>query len=987
MKQIQRIDFYREIRKSLNRFLSILFIVTLGVAFFTGVRSSEPDMRLSADAYLDANRFFDIRVLGTLGVTKDDLAAITKADGVINAEGAYQTEAMTKVNNYEAVLTIYSLTETMNDVTLEEGRLPQDSSECFLDSAFYREGDYQLGDTITLSSGKTKTEGIRSGSADSGAFDSESSDYVNADAKNGMSDTLITDTYTIVGYGSYAGYLTWDRGTASIGNGSADAFMFLLPESFVQEAYSVIYVTVEGAQEEICYSDAYSDKVNEVMDRIEELSGSLCTLRYQELYEEGMASISDAEEELKKQQEELDSAKEKLKEAAEDLQKSQDQIDASFSSVNEQEQELQDQENTVEASYQAGLIDEVTYQTGMQQIAAGKEQIASVKEDLTAAQEELTQGLKEYQANADEFEKQSQEAQPKLDAAQEDINEAKSEISSLEIPSWYVLDRNSLQTYVEYGQDAERIGAIGKVFPIIFFLVAALVSLTTMTRMVEEQRVQIGTMKALGYKKGSIAAKYILYAFSASMAGGILGALLGKSVLPYVIIKAYAILYINIKEIETPLNWSISIAAILIAEFCVVAATFAACYGELASSPAKLMRPPAPPSGKRVLLERITPLWKRLNFTRKATIRNLFRYKKRFFMTVFGIGSCMALLLVGFGLRDSIKEIVNKQYRTIWTYDMYLSVEEKSMELTDMLDSNNDIDEYMYARITSMDASANDVTKSINLFVPETLQSFDDFVILKDRTSEDTYTMSEDGVIITEKLAKMLSLKAGDTITIKPSETEEIEVKVSAITENYLFHYIYMSTAYYEEVFHEEPVYNRINVKTGSLSSAEKETLGEMFLADAQVQSVIFVADMEKQISNMMDSLDMVVWVLIISAGLLAFIVLYNLNNINILERKRELATLKVLGFYDGEVAEYIFRENTFLTIFGIIAGIGLGVILHQFVIRTSEIDMIMFGRQIKTASYLFSVVITLFFSTFVNWVMYFRLKKIDMIESLKSVE
>ncbi len=841
MKRIQRIDFYREIRKSLNRFLSILFIVTLGVAFFTGVRSSEPDMRLSADAYLDENHFFDIRILGSFGLTGDDIAGITELEGVLHAEGAYQTEAITKVSNYDAVLTVYSMCSSLNDVTLEGGRLPENDTECFLDSAMINSGDYKLGDLITLTSGK--------------------------EADNILSH----DTYTIVGYGSYAGYLTWDRGTASIGNGNADAFLFLLPECFVLEAYSAVYVTVEGAADEICYSDAYEAKVDRVIEEIKAIAKERCSIRYQEIYNEGYEAITNA-------------------------QQGNDKSEQSF----------------------AGALDA---------------------------------------------------------------------LQSIEEPVWYVLDRNSIQTYVEFGQDAERIGAIGKVFPIIFFLVAALVSLTTMTRMVEEQRVQIGTLKALGYGKGSIAAKYILYAFYASMAGGMLGVVLGKSVLPYVIIKAYAILYINITDIKTPVNWPIAVSAMGIAAFCVVAATFAASFGELASSPAKLMRPPAPPSGKRVLLERVTFLWKRLNFTRKATIRNLFRYKKRFFMTVFGIGSCMALLLVGFGLRDSIKDIINNQYRTLWTYDLYLSIEENSDDMTDLLLNTGDVNECMYARLTAMDASANQATKTINLFVPETLDSFSDFVVLKDRTSKETYELTNDGVVITEKLAKMLSLKVGDILTIKPSETEEISVYVTAITENYLFHYVYMSSDYYEQVFHSKPVYNRINVKTADMDKTEKEALGSLLLADSRVQSVIFVADMEKQISDMMASLDLVVWVLIISAGLLAFIVLYNLNNINIVERKRELATLKVLGFYNKEVAEYMFRENTMLTIFGIAVGVGMGIILHQFVIRTSEIDMIMFGRQIKGLSYLFSVLMTLLFSAFVNWVMYFRLKKIDMIESLKSVE
>ena len=521
---------------------------------------------------------------------------------------------------------------------------------------------------------------------------------------------------------------------------------------------------------------------------------------------------------------------------------------------------------------------------------------------------------------------------------------------------------------------------------------AALVSLTTMTRMVEDERTQIGTMKALGYERSSIAAKYLLYALSASLFGSLLGIFAGGKILPYVIMAAYGILYSNLPVMLIPIQWDLAFYASLIAIFCTVLATLIACYRELLSTPAALMRPAAPKQGKRVFLENISFLWKRLNFSWKATVRNLLRYKKRFFMTIFGIGGCMALLMVGFGLRDSIQEIVNKQYTTVWTYDASVNLDEDSVsdnpDFDQELNGFDGITESLYVYQTSLDVSGQDTaTRSAYIFVPEDVEKAKDFVKLQERVGGKKLEMDGEGAVISEKLAKLLNLSVGDEIILKESETRQYSVTVAAITENYLYHYVFLTPEVYEQVYGKAPVFNQVFLKMGDTSAEKEESLGQQLLEKEEVTSVSFVSSLQSKVADMMSSMDLVIWVLIISAGLLAFVVLYNLNNINITERQREMATLKVLGFYDKEVADYVYRENVLLTLIGTLAGVFMGMALHQFVIRTCEIDMLMFGRSIRFLSYVFSIVLTFFFSAVVNFTMYYKLKKIDMIESLKSVE
>ena len=608
-------------------------------------------------------------------------------------------------------------------------------------------------------------------------------------------------------------------------------------------------------------------------------------------------------------------------------------------------------------------------------------------------EQEFTESEKKLEKAKASYKKGKKEAQEKIKKAEKKISDAKKKVADIPKAKWYIADRNDLPEYTSYGENADRMRAIGKVFPVIFFLVAALISLTSMTRMVEEQRTQIGTMKALGYGKAAIASKYIGYALLASAIGSVMGFLIGEKIFPFIIIYAYGIMYLHIPEILIPYHWGYAAFASGVAVACTLLATIEACYRELGGTPAVLMRPPAPKIGRRVFLERIGFLWKHLSFTWKSTIRNLMRYKKRFFMTIFGIGGCMALMLVGYGVKDSVYEIADIQYDEIQLYDGHIFYKDdvtktEKEELKEYLKEDTDIQTYMDARMQSVTASKGNKKRSVYQCVlgnPDIVGKYEDF---HDRKTKESYKLTDNGAIVSEKTAKLLNVKEGDTINLKDGMAKGVTVKIAHICENYMGHYIYFTPQYYKKVYGKTAEYNCIMFRAKDGYSEEQvKKAGEKILAKDQVLTISYLHDIKDQLDDMLASLNLVIIVLIVSAGMLAFVVLYNLNSINITERQRELATLKVLGFYDVEVAEYVFRENILLTLIGAFVGVIFGKVLHLFVIQTVEVDAAMFGRSIYLPSYIYSFLFTIGFSLFVNWVMYFKLKKIDMVESLKSIE
>ena len=1210
-KNILRKDFIIEIKKTMGRFISIFFIVALGVAFYSGIRASEPSMRITADQYFDDSELMDLKVMGTMGLTKADIKAIGKVSGIEAVEGGYSKDVLCPVGDNEKVVHMLSTQKNFNQVSVVEGRLPEKAGECLVDEDFLSYTDLKVGDTVTFHSG-----------------DGEA-----------LTDSMVTDAYKIVGIGNSPLYISFGRGSSTIGTGEISGFVVVDKSSFDMDVYTEAYVKVSGAEEKTAFTDEYnnlSDAAKEAVSAIEE---ERCAVRKQEIVDEANEKLADSEKTVNEKSQKLEDAKKELEsgksKAAEELEKAKQQLTDGEAELADAKQQIADGEtqladakaqlnekqaqlSSAEAEYESGKAQldqkeqelaaaEQTYLSnyakympfitaGKAQIAAGRTQIADGKKQLDeglapltklrnglaetengisqcdsesaglqkqindgdalyqkytkipeserteeeqayleswsgvkpglqeqlddmqkqktklentkqemlnkagfateadleaqitsltaqkeemdaresallqqeqtlAAQEEellsagrqitdgksqiaaarsqldstksqitdgkaqiqsawallnekeaalnaskaqlasgeqeLADGRSEYEQAVKEAEDQITDGQTKitdgekqLTDAKQKIADAKAEIKKIENPKWYVQTReDALTEYQGYGDNADRMRSIGKVFPVLFFLVAALISLTTMTRMVEEQRVQIGTMKALGYGKAAIAGKYIGYALIATLGGSIFGVLIGEKILPLVIIYGYMILYKHLPAILLPYHMSYAFQASVIAVACILIATIASCYKELAAEPAELMRPAAPKQGKRILLERIGIIWKHLNFTWKSTVRNLIRYKKRFFMTIFGIGGCMALMVVGFGLKDCIYEIVSLQYEKVQFYDAatYMSddiSEENRQQIQEYLDQNADVKETIEVHMQKTDVKSASGKKTLYLMVPSDDEKIEDFLSFHSRTNKnEVYSLKKDEVILTEKMASLLNVKVGDLLTIEDEDRGDQTVTIGAICENYMSHYLYLSPEKYEELYGKPVEYNTIiySVKDGKDDQIEKT--GTKLLAMDGVLNVSYTSSIEGRLDDMLRSLNLVIVVLIVSAGMLAFVVLYNLNNINITERQRELATLKVLGFYDGEVASYVYRENILLTIIGSVVGMVLGNFLHRYTILTVEVEEAMFGRQIHWQSYLYSFLFTAAFSLFVNWVMFYKLKKIDMVESLKSVE
>ncbi len=657
-------------------------------------------------------------------------------------------------------------------------------------------------------------------------------------------------------------------------------------------------------------------------------------------------------------------------------------ISAIQNEISSGKKELEENEALLESASKE--LEEQTEKYEQGKMTADRE-FAAAEQELKDAETEIAQGEKD-------LEEARKEAEEKIADAEEELEQAKLDLEEIEKPDWYILDREANAGYVSYLQDTDRIANIAQVFPVVFFLVAALISLTTMTRMIEEQRVQIGTLKGLGYSKLQIATKYLIYAFLATILGSFIGMTIGFYLLPSIIFDMYRMMY-TLPPIVLEFNAEYATLGLLAAMICTVGATIYSCAKTLASTPANLMRPKAPKPGKRVFLEKIPFIWSKLNFTQKVTVRNIFRYKKRFLMTIIGIAGCTSLIIAGFGLRDAISSMIPSQYGGIFQYNLEISLKDgltqnETQEAYTKTVDRNEIKNSMLVNIHSISIDKDNNNQSIQLIVPQQVEQLQDFIQLRNRKhNEETYTLNDEGVILTEKLAQLLDIKEGDTIVLE-TDDDTVEVKVTTITENYLLHYIYMSPTLYEQLYQEEMKPNTILAITEELSEEQEDTLGKSILEDKEnISGVSFTSATTDMFEDVMNNMSLVVFILIVAAGMLALLVLYSLSNTNISERIRELATIKVLGFYDKEVYNYVGKETVILTLIGILVGLGGGFFLTTYIIKTCELDMLMFNPQIKVMSYLYGIIITAIFAIIVSIGTYFTLKKIDMIESLKSVE
>lgn len=966
-------DIRVEVRKSLGRYISIFLIVALGVAFFSGLRSTESDMRYTGDAFADRNNQMDLRVISTMGLTDDDVEALSKLDGVSGVEPGYMKDVLTNQNETDYVVELLSMPDQINQIQVTEGRLPEKENECLLDNRLKKAFEVAVGDTISFTSG----------------------------TDTALDEDLTQTTYTVTGFGDSPLFIGIERGSSMVGSGQINGFAIVQPTVFTQDYYTQIFLTVADAYDEIAFTDAYMDAVRPVQERVEAIEDERCQARYDEVTKEPKNKLSDAKTSWQEEKDNADSELSDARTKLDDAWKQLDDAKTKLASGREEYQKTYD-ETVAKLTAQQQQLDAGKAMMSEEQITQAQSQIDAAYAALGEAKTQLDESEQQIKENEEELNKQEttyeenkKEAEQKLSDAWAEIEDGQKELDEIELPIWQVTNREGLPGYTDYGSNAERMGAIGKVFPAIFFLVAALVALTAITRMVEEQRTLIGTYKALGYSKASIAKKYLLYALSATLGGSIVGVLIGEKLFPFIVIVAYRLMYTSLLTLVIPYNWYYAIMSTALAVLSVTLAAMAACYRELSAEPAVLMRPIAPKPGKRVLLERIGFIWKHLSFSQKNTFRNLFRYKKRLLMTVFGIGCTTGLMVVGFGLKDSIMNIASLQYDNIQLYDAMAALntdetdklEDADDKLNHIFASESGIEEYAEVSMKSMDVSAGDTVRTAYTVVCKDASALESMQVFQSRTTKEKYELTDDGVILSEQMAEALGVGEGDYVSITSGDNAPVRVVVSHIMENYLMHYVYMTEGYYEKAFGEAPEYNMYWLKLNKDGVANEDALGKNLMDHDEILTVTYVSSTREMIDNMLKSLYVVVIVLVISASLLAFVVIYNLNNINISERRRELATIKLLGFYDSEVAMYVYRENIWLTILGAFAGIFIGKALHGFIIQTVQVNQVMFGHDVSVPSCIYSMVLAFIFSMAVNAVMYFQLKKIDMIESLKSVE
>ena len=1102
-------DFIRDILKSKGRFLSIVAIVALGVAFFTGVKSSPIVMKTSSDKYYDKYNLMDIRLISTLGLTDKDVDDIKNIEGVEGVYPTYSIDVISIYNSTEKVLKVHGLDlnklndkkNYINQLKLIKGRLPQKSGECVLEIPKIKALNYPIGSEISLSSGK--------------------------DDK--LSKSLSKSKYKVVGYVETPYYLSQEKGNSSIGGGVIEGAIMIPESDFKMDTYTEMFLTVKSAKELDTYGDEYSNLVKTVTDKIENMKNKLTTRRYNEVVkkaedkiqkqedklskakkdfdkgkkeyeenklkseneikeaenkildaseqiedgkaqlknekkrafeqiEEGKIKLANAETDLKNGQKKYQTALKKfnsnkktaeseIKKAESDLEELSNQIDdlkngnkliekqlqnEQLSEVERSElenklnenlyilsvmqQKYKDGTDKLESSKSELLLGEKKLKETKATLEASEKKIANEKTKLKSseklaeekfkkAEEELYQRenqieeakleLKENKAKLktelNKAKKELQEAEEKIADGEEKIKDAKKQIKKIEKPTLYILDRDSHQSFVEYEGCANSIDALAKIFPVFFFAVAALVCLTTMTRMVDEQRINIGTLKGLGYKTSQISKKYILYALIACLTGSILGLAIGFSVFPTVIFFAYGMMY-SIENIVYVFSIPIAIGITSLALIIITLSAYMACRKELKETPAILMRPKAPKSGKRILLERVPFIWNRFSFISKVTVRNIFRYKKRFLMTVLGIAGCTALILTGFGIKDSIEMILTGQYGTLFKYDMSLVIQsdmtdKQIYELRKNLSDIDEINKYEFFSYENGDIKVNNTKKEITIVVPENLEKMDKFIHLQDRKTQNPIELNNKGIVLTEKIARDLGVKAGDEIELINSDDKKAKIKVSHITENYISHYAYISPENYIKLFEKDLDFNRLIGILNNPSVKIEDKLSKKLFDIETVDGITFNTASKETFHNTIKNLNYVVLIMIISAGALAFVVLYNLTNVNISERIREIATIKVLGFYDKEVSAYIYRENIILTIIGTVVGLGLGTILHKFIMVTVEIQSMMFGRVIDISSYFIAAVLTIVLSLFVNLAMFYKLRNVKMVESLKSVD
>ena len=1058
----------KEIFVNRKRFISIMLMALLGVGFFAGLVASGPDMRDSLDKFLDDTNTYDINIVSTLGLTNEDVDEIKKIKNTENVHGIYSKDISFKTDDKEFIFKAIEYSEKINTPILLDGKLPENNNECVVEQDFLIDSGFKIGDNIEIDE----------------------------------DDELKANSFKIVGSVKSPIYVSMERGTTSLGDGTIDYYLYLNKDVFDMDYYPNIYLNVNSAKIEKITTNKYNELVENVYKDIENIKEERETQRYNNIKEEASEKLQESideyekgkkegEEELKKAKDKIEDSEKEIKNAENELEtgktKAKKEISNAKTEISSSENKLKKSEKEYEEGlekYSKGvkeynsnksklessldvlndnlkklkdLKEEIEKQialiedeikngnlenedklvllknqlsdlnsnikeiesnknkinnelssaekelnktkkaldsakkeidNGYKELEKGKKELSSRESSLNnqfaKAEKEIEDGKKEIEDAKETLEKEEKKFNEEIKDAEKEIEDAKEDIEGIKEGKWYIFDREDDTGFSSFIDSINSMNNIATLFPIIFYLVAILISSTSMSRMVEEERGDIGTLKALGYSNLRIINKYIAYSLLSTVLGGIIGMFIGFILIPTVVWENYSIIY-YLPEFYPKLRFSYGILGTVIAVICITGSTVHSAYKELKDEPSSLMRPKAPKMGKKVILEKIPFIWKRLNFSSKTTVRNVFRYKKRALMTIIGISGCTALILAGFGLRDSIKDIAEYQYGRVFEYDLVVSLNKEDEELVNLVKNSDIVESVSLTDSLSGSISADGIKRDTSIIVVENTEDFKNVANLRDIDSGNIIDLSNEGVLISDKLASLLEIEKGENITLTDSDNNEFEYKVLGIVENYIGHYVYINKDLYESKE------NDFNINTLFIKYKEgnndNEAFEEMLLDDNSVTSITVVENSLEHVRDLLKSLDLVVMILIVSSALLAFVVLYNLANVNISERVREIATLKVLGFYDKEVDNYINRESIILTCIGIVIGLIAGVFLTGFVISTCETENMRFARNILLHSYIYSILITSVFSIIVNFATHFVLKKINMVESLKSIE
>ena len=1058
----------KEIFVNRKRFISIMLMALLGVGFFAGLVASGPDMRDSLDKFLDDTNTYDINIVSTLGLTNEDVDEIKKIKNTENVHGIYSKDISFKTDDKEFIFKAIEYSEKINTPILLDGKLPENNNECVVEQDFLIDSGFKIGDNIKIDE----------------------------------DDELKANSFKIVGSVKSPIYVSMERGTTSLGDGTIDYYLYLNKDVFDMDYYPNIYLNVNSAKIEKITTNKYNELVENVYKDIENIKEERETQRYNNIKEEAseklQESIDEYEKGKKEGEEELKKAKDKIEDSEKEIKNAENKLETGKTKAKKEisnaKTEISSSENKLKKSekeYEEGLEkyskgikeynsnksklessldvlndnlkklkdlkEEIEKQialiedeikngnlenedklvllknqlsdlnsnikeiesnknkinnelssaekelnktkkaldsakkeidNGYKELEKGKKELSSRESSLNnqfaKAEKEIEDGKKEIEDAKETLEKEEKKFNEEIKDAEKEIEDAKEDIEGIKEGKWYIFDREDDTGFSSFIDSINSMNNIATLFPIIFYLVAILISSTSMSRMVEEERGDIGTLKALGYSNLRIINKYIAYSLLSTVLGGIIGMFIGFILIPTVVWENYSIIY-YLPEFYPKLRFSYGILGTVIAVICITGSTVHSAYKELKDEPSSLMRPKSPKMGKKVILEKIPFIWKRLNFSSKTTVRNVFRYKKRALMTIIGISGCTALILAGFGLRDSIKDIAEYQYGRVFEYDLVVSLNKEDEELVNLVKNSDIVESVSLTDSLSGSISADGIKRDTSIIVVENTEDFKNVANLRDIDSGNIIDLSNEGVLISDKLASLLEIEKGENITLTDSDNNEFEYKVLGIVENYIGHYVYINKDLYESKE------NDFNINTLFIKYKEgnndNEAFEEMLLDDNSVTSITVVENSLEHVRDLLKSLDLVVMILIVSSALLAFVVLYNLANVNISERVREIATLKVLGFYDKEVDNYINRESIILTCIGIVIGLIAGVFLTGFVISTCETENMRFARNILLHSYIYSILITSVFSIIVNFATHFVLKKINMVESLKSIE